>query len=175
MGDRFSYEDHEGNRVYRYTKKLRKTDEGVVSLFKDIVVIDEQGAVHSVPCVWSNADKLQQTVLQENTSSELNLDGTPKLRVDRVRLPMIGVYSNEIFMEGSTPTVAYCVTVWSLFQEDMNQILEQIILKFDNKKNCKLKSITRNHTAEDTLTIKVLQSMLTLTVEGIGVPVETHE
>jgi hypothetical protein len=166
------------DRVFKYAKLLRKTDEGVKALFSDLVVVTEEGDAHKVPCLWATHEKLAAFVEQSNPTSELDLNGKRKIVKDSIKLPVIGVYSNDITMSGSQPLVAYHVNIWTLFQEDMNQILEQIILKFDNKKNCKLVGISRNYNEDNSgeeFSVRVLKSSLGLTVEGIGVPVETHE
>jgi len=165
---------HEEGKVYKYCKLLRKTDEAVKSLFSDLVVVNEEGDAHKVPCIWADYEKTRAYL--EQGSNELNLDGTLKI-TDKIkaRLPLISVYSTDITMPASLPVVGYTVNIKTLFQEDMNQILEQIILKFDNKKNCKLAGVARNYSDGEVSQLRVLQSTFGITVEGIGVPVETHE
>ena len=174
MGD---FENHD-TKVHNYTKKLTRTDRAVKDLFNDLVVVNEEGTAHKVPCLWATHEKLIAFVDQSNPTSELDLDGKRKIIRDKIALPVIGVYAGNISMSGSQPLVRYLVSVFTLFQEDMNQIIEQIITKFDNKRNCKLIEIARNYNADDVLeptSIRVLKSQAVITVEGIGVPVETHE
>ena len=173
MGDEIFYQKDGMGMVYKYSKKLRTTDEAVKALFNELVIIDEKGYTHLVPCLWANDEKIQ-CLIGENISSE---DGTQKLKTDIIKLPIIGVFSTDIYMVESTPVVSYMVSVYALFQEDMNQILEQIVLKFDNKKNCRLHTIARNYDGTDARapSLKILKSIFNITVEGIGVPVETHE
>ncbi len=167
--------DEEG-KVFKYCKLLRKTDEAVKGLFDNLVVVTEEGDAHRVPCLWATHEKLATFVDQSNPTSELDLNGKKKIVEDRIKLPIIGVYSNDIMMSGSQPLIMYTANIWTLFQEDMNQILEQVLLKFDNKKNCKLIGIARNYSYGDSdYSLKVLKSSFSLTVEGLGVPVETHE
>ena len=40
------------NTIYRYSKSLRGTDEAVMDIFRDLVVLDEDGKAHKVPIIW---------------------------------------------------------------------------------------------------------------------------
>src|SRR4051812_36805325 len=114
------------SEAFKYSKLLRKTDEGVKALFDNLVVINEEGETHKVPCLWATNDKIAAFVEQSNPTSELDLNGKKKIIKDRIKLPVIGVYSSDIVMSGSQPIVTYHANVWSMFQEDMNQLFEQI-------------------------------------------------
>jgi hypothetical protein len=150
--------------LYRYSKSLRGCDEALVDLFSNIVVIDEDGKAHKVPIVWGTQEKAVAWILQDNVRK----DGS--LVVERIRLPMLaiyssgmefdqtrytyhkaldymrrldperrpGLYSKEKFERDTVFGVArgipvnktYSLVVWTMYMEDMDQILEQVILKF---------------------------------------------
>jgi len=73
------------NTVYRYSKALRGTDEGVLDLFRNIVVIDEDGKAHQVPTIWATQERAIAAILQKNVRKD------ETLVVDRVQLPMIAI------------------------------------------------------------------------------------
>ncbi len=166
------------DKVFKYSKKLRNLDEGVLKLFKDIVVIGDEGELHEVPAIWATEEKATTNLFQENLGCEIDFKGTlqpSKLVLDRIKLPMISVCRSDIAMVGSEPHVKYKAVAYSFFREDMNQILEQVLLKFDNKKNCKLHSISNNEDNKEVMQLRVVKSLFDLVVEGIDGPVETHE
>jgi hypothetical protein len=152
------------NTIYRYSKALRACDEAVMDLFRELVVLDEDGKAHPVPIIWASQEKAVAAILMDNVRKDNSLV------VDRVRLPILAIYSNDIQMNrdkyiyhkalnymrslrpdakpgftikekyerdtifgiarGIPIDVSYTLYAWTLYIEDMNQILEQIILKF---------------------------------------------
>lgn len=152
------------NTVYRYAKSLRGTDEAAMDLFRDVVVIDEAGKAHQVPIIWGTQEKAVAYILQENTRKD------ESLVVDRIRLPMLAIYSSDYSFNQSRYTyhravdylrhyrndgkpgfttnekyerdtvfgvtrgipidIGYTLVAWTLYEEDMNQILEQVTSKF---------------------------------------------
>lgn len=150
--------------VYRYSKSLRGCDEAMVDLFGNIVVIDEDGKAHRVPIIWGTQERAVAWILQENTRK----DGS--LVVDRIRLPVMAIYSSGLDFDQTRYTYhkaldymrrldpqrkpgltskekyekdtvfgvargipvnkTYTLTAWTMYMEDIDQILEQIILKF---------------------------------------------
>lgn len=149
--------------VYRYSKALRGCDEAVMDMFRDLVVIDEQGKAHNVPIIWGTQEKAVAAIIQENVRKDNSLV------VDRVKLPMLAIHSSgESFDQsryvyhkavdylrddlgrpgfairekrhdrdtvfgvarGIPINKEYTLYAWSLYREDMNQIVEQVILKF---------------------------------------------
>jgi hypothetical protein len=150
------------NTIYRYSKAIRGCDEAVKDLFSDIIVIDEQGVAHPVPIIWSTQERAVAAVIQENVRKDTSLV------VDRVKLPIMSIYSNNFTFNQNRYTyhqvinhfkdkdgnpsltirekqdkdtvlglargipidIGYSLTMWTYFTEDMNQILEQIVLKF---------------------------------------------
>lgn len=150
------------NTIYRYAKSLRGADEAVMDLFRDIVVLDEDGKAIPVPIIWGTAERAVLAIIQENVRK----DNT--LVVDRIRLPMMAVISKEISFDqkrytyhqaidwlrdktgkpgftesekykkdtvfgvtrGIPVNIGYQLLFWTMYLEDSNQILEQIITKF---------------------------------------------
>lgn len=148
--------------IYRYSKGIRGCDEAVVDMFQEMVVIDEQGVAHPVPTLWATQERAVAAVVQDNYRKDTSLV------VDRVRLPMISIYSNGFtynlgrhtyhravnnfrngdgkpgatysekytndtvfgITRGVPIDISYTMTIWTYFVEDMNQILEQVLLKF---------------------------------------------
>ena len=154
--------DPNRNVVYRYSKAIRGCDEAMHDLFNNIVVLDEDGKAHKVPIIWGTQERAVAWMLQDNTKK----DGS--LVVDRIRLPMMAIYSSGMdfdqtrytyhkaldYMRGpdgkpgsyakerfERDTVfgmakgipvnkTYTLMVWTMYMEDVDQILEQIVLKF---------------------------------------------
>jgi len=148
--------------IYRYSKGIRGCDEAMKDLFSNLIVIDERGVSHPVPILWSTQERAVAAVVQENVRKDTSLV------VDRVRLPLMSIYSSNFTFNQSRYTyhkainyfrgsdgkpgltirekydrdtifglargipidVGYTLTIWTYFIEDMNQILEQVLLKF---------------------------------------------
>ena len=77
--------DVSNNTVYRYSKALRGTDEAMMDLFRNIVVIDENGKAHPVPIIWATQERAVAVILQENVRKD------ETLVVDRINLPMLAI------------------------------------------------------------------------------------
>ena len=150
------------NTIYRYSKSLRGTDEAVMDLFRNIVVLDEDGKAHRVPIIWGSQEKAVAAIVQDNVRKDNSLV------VDRIRLPILAIHSQDyqfnqsryvyhkaldyrrnsdgkpglttrekydrdtVFgvARGIPIDISYSLYAWTMYIEDMNQILEQIILKF---------------------------------------------
>ena len=148
--------------IYRYSKGVRGCDEAMRDLFSNLVVIDERGVAHPVPIIWATQERAVAALVQENFRKDTSLV------VDRVKLPMMSIYSSNFTFNQSRYTyhkainyfrgadgkpgltqrekydrdtvfglargipvdIGYTLTLWTYFVEDMNQILEQILLKF---------------------------------------------
>ena len=150
--------------LYRYSKSLRGCDEAMVDLFSNVVVIDEDGKAHKVPIVWGTQERAVAWILQDNVRK----DGS--LVVERIRLPMMAIYSSGMDFDQTRYTYhraldymrrldpagrpgltskekyerdtvfgvargvpvnkAYTLTAWTMYMEDIDQIIEQIVLKF---------------------------------------------
>jgi hypothetical protein len=154
--------------VYRYSKSIRGCDEAMMDLFRNVVVIDEDGKAHPVPIIWASQERAVAAILYDN----IRKDET--LVVDRIKLPMLAIYQSGInlnqeryiyhkavdYLKENRPgfetpkpgftiketiherdtifgvargvpvDVTYTLYGWTLYIEDMNQILEQILTKF---------------------------------------------
>lgn len=159
--------------IYRYSKALRGTDTAVMDLFKNLVVIDEDGKSHNIPIIWGTQEKAVAAIVQDNVRKDNSLV------VDRIRLPMLAISSTDyqfnqsryiyhraidylrdsnnkpgmtysekyekdtIFgvSKGMPIDISYSLYAWTLYFEDMNQILEQIYLKFSPVAYIKVRGI----------------------------------
>lgn len=148
--------------LYRYSKGLRGCDEAMVDLFSNLVVIDEDGKAHKVPIIWGTQERAVAWILQDNTRK----DGS--LVVERIRLPLMAIYSSGVDFDQSRYTYhkalnymrdregkpgfsvkekwekdtvfgvargipvnkTYTLMAWTAYMEDIDQILEQVLLKF---------------------------------------------
>jgi len=149
--------------LYRYSKSLRGCDEAMLDLFSNLVVIDEDGKAHRVPIIWGTQERAVAWILQDNTRK----DGS--LVVERIRLPMLAIYSSGVDFDQTRYTYhkaldymrksddgkpgfhikekrerdtvfgvargipvnkTYSLVAWTAYMEDMDQILEQVLLKF---------------------------------------------
>jgi hypothetical protein len=150
--------------IYRYTKAMRGADEAMLDMFRNTVVIDEQGKAHPIPIVWGSQEKAVAAILQDNVRKDNSLV------VDRIRLPMLAIHQSGLEIDksrfvyqrgvdylrylrpdqkpgwttnekyerdtifgvtrGLPVNITYSLYAWTLYWEDMNQIVEQIILKF---------------------------------------------
>jgi hypothetical protein len=164
------------NVVYRYAKSIRGTDEAVKDLFKDLVVIDENGRAHSVPIIWATQERAVAYILQENMRKD------ESLVVDRIRLPILAIHNSEfnfnqdryiyhkaidylrdpknnfrpnfttserferdtIFgvTRGIPIDIGYTLYAWTMYEEDMNQILTQVLTKFSPIAYIRVKGIS---------------------------------
>jgi hypothetical protein len=150
--------------VYRYTRALRGADEAMLDLFRNTVVLDEEGKSHIVPILWASQEKAVNAILQDNVRKDNSLV------VDRIRLPIMAIWANQLTLDqtrftyqkaislmewldpdgvagftlqekfqkdtifgvtrGLPININYTLYVWTLYIEDMNQIVEQVMLKF---------------------------------------------
>ncbi len=149
------------NIVNRYSNAMRGCDQGMQDLFRNVVVIDEDGKAWPVPIMWGTQEKAIAFILQNNVRK----DNT--LVVDRPVLPMLAIHSSTIDFDqdryiyhkaqtifktsnntninqtelrnrdtvfgvtkGLPVDVGYTLYIWTQYIEDMNQVVEQILLKF---------------------------------------------
>lgn len=73
------------NTIYRYAKGVRGTDDAMLNMFKNVVVIDEDGKIFPVPIMWGSQEKAVAYIIQDNVRK----DNT--LVVDRPKLPMLAI------------------------------------------------------------------------------------
>jgi hypothetical protein len=148
--------------LYRYSKSIRGSDEAMLDLFRNVIVIDEDGKGWPIPIMLGPPEKAVAAMIQEN----IRKDET--LVVNRIRLPMMALTQGSIeydlsrytyhkalnffqqydgtpgttisekykkdtvlgFAKGIPVNIGYALTAWTMYREDMNQIVEQIITKF---------------------------------------------
>lgn len=161
------------NVIYRYSRGIRGCDEAMRDMFSNLVVLDEQAVAHPVPIIWATQERAVAAVLQENVRKDTSLV------VDRLKLPMMSIYSNNFnpnysrfthhratnwfrdsdgkpslhtkekyerdtvfgYARGIPLDIDYLLTIWTYFIEDMNQILEQILLKFSTLAILKIQGV----------------------------------
>ena len=80
------------NTIYRYAKSVRGCDEAVMDLFRNLVIIDEDGKAHPVPIIWATQARAVAAVVQENVRKD------ETLVVDRIKLPMLAISSTGYSM-----------------------------------------------------------------------------
>lgn len=164
------------NTVYRYSNAIRGCDEAVTDMFRDLIVIDEQGKAHPIPIIWGTQEKAVLSIVGPNFRKDNSLV------VDRITLPMLAignvgieydykrytyhkaldflrVHSKEnipgfairekyerdtVFgvAKGIPVNITYGLHAWTLYQIDMNQIIEQIMSKFSLMAYIKVKGIS---------------------------------
>jgi len=150
--------------IYRYSRSIRACDEAMLDMFRNVMVLDEQGKQHTVPIIWASQEKAVAAILQDNVRKDNSLV------VDRIRLPIIAIwnagmqfdqsrftyqkaysllpwlapddvvgfwkqekYYKDTFFgvtRGIPVNISYTLYMWTLYEEDMNQILEQAFQKF---------------------------------------------
>jgi hypothetical protein len=148
--------------LYRYSKSIRGTDEAMLDLFRNVVVIDEDGKAWPIPVMMGPPEKAVAAMIQENVRKD------ETLVVNRLRLPLLaltqsgieydmsrytyhravnlfkdvtgkpGIYASEKynrdtvfgFARGIPVNITYVCTAWTMYREDMNQIVEQVMTKF---------------------------------------------
>lgn len=150
--------------IYRYSRSIRACDEAMLDMFRNVMVLDEQGKQHTVPIIWASQEKAVAAILQDNVRKDNSLV------VDRIRLPIIAIwnagmqfdqtrftyqkaysllpwlapddvvgfwkqekYYKDTFFgvtRGIPVNISYTLYMWTLYEEDMNQILEQAFMKF---------------------------------------------
>lgn len=142
--------------------KIKEFDEIAYDLFKDIQIVDKDNKKHPVPLLWASDEKATMYVLSEEAE-------------DRIKLPIIHFERTEVGLTPLAPSVEYWCSyqffIKTLFQEDANQIIEQILSKFTptykkDGKICDLSStITNNHVDSDAK-VKVCKWAFSVMVQG---------
>lgn len=151
--------------IYRYSKSIRGTDEAILDMFRDVIVIDEDGKAWPIPTILGTPEKAVAAIVQDNVRKD------ETLVVDRIKLPVIAITQTNIdydlerytyhkalnyfprasdgkpgltvnekynrdtvfgMARGVPINIGYTITAWTMYREDMNQILEQIITKFSH-------------------------------------------
>lgn len=151
----------EANSQYikRYQRFFRKCDRAMLKLFYDLSVMDDEMTLFSVPIIIGTMEKAVVAMIGNSSRKD---DSAQFLRV---RLPLMSLIPGEPVLDwarytyheafawdnyksekkpydvvyGKTRGIpinrSYRLMVWTKYMEDMNQILEQIILKFSQTAN----------------------------------------
>lgn len=150
--------------IYRYSRSIRGNDEAILDMFRDIVVIDEDGKAWPIPTILGTPEKAVAAIVQDNVRKD------ETLVVDRIKLPLIAITQTNIdydldrytyhkalnyfsrpdgkpgfttkekynrdtifgLARGVPINIGYTITAWTMYREDMNQIIEQILTKFSH-------------------------------------------
>lgn len=148
--------------LYRYSKSIRGSDEAMLDMFRNVIVLDEDGKAWPIPIMMGPPEKAVAAMIQENVRKD------ETLVVNRLRLPLLaltqsgieydmarytyhratnlfrdaqgkpGIYNSERynrdtifgFARGIPVNISYVLTAWTMYREDMNQIVEQVLTKF---------------------------------------------
>lgn len=150
--------------IYRYSQAIRGCDEAMLDLFKNVVILNDEGASFPVPVIYATQERAVAYILQDNIRKD------DSAVVDRIRLPIMSVYLAGVELDlkrytfhkaldygrslrpdfkpgytinekrqrdtvfgiakGIPVHLSYNLFVWTMFLEDMNQIVEQVITKF---------------------------------------------
>lgn len=203
--------------LYRYSKSIRGTDEAMLDMFRNVVVLDEDGKAWPIPVVLGPPEKAVAAIIQENVRKD------ETLVVNRLKLPLLaltqtsidydtarytyhkainlwrdctgrpGLTASEKFnrdtvfgtARGVPVNIGYTLTAWTMYREDMNQILEQILTKFSQlayirvtgvpwEIAVKLNSLANNLNAEPgDMAVRIIKYEFNMTVETyIPQPIE---
>jgi hypothetical protein len=101
-------------KLFRYSKFFRRCDEATMNEFRDTVVLDEKGHVHKVPIIWATDDRAAEFVQAG----------------DSIKLPLMNLYRGDLFFAEDKIYVYYHLNMHSFYEEDMNQMVEQAVVKF---------------------------------------------
>jgi hypothetical protein len=105
--------------VFKYSKFFRRCDEATMDEFRNFVVIGGEGKAHKVPFIWATDDWAEAYIKQ-------SMDG------DVIRLPLMNIYRGDLFFNENIYSY-YHLSMRSYYEEDMNQMLEQAVIKFHPK------------------------------------------
>jgi hypothetical protein len=146
---------------------LKRADEAMLDMFKDIKVATDSGTTHVVPAIYANEAKALSRIFYE---ADKHLDDI-KAFSQKIKLPLLALERVEFNFAGTDVEIGYKLNAYSMYNEDMNQIIEQVITKFkDENKPYKLKKINK---ADDdnprTNSIKVCHWQFDLTLAGLGI------
>jgi hypothetical protein len=154
---RAGYKDKDASdkKTYKYSKFIHKCDEATMDEFRDFVVIDEQGNTHNVPIIWATDERAEAVMQSVKPSAKaryvLGECELGELVVDKIRLPLMNIHNYNLHVQDGQIMIWYALTLRSLFREDMNQMLEQLIIKFNPlmKNKAGTYTMTMNATNDD--------------------------
>lgn len=152
--------------------KIKKYDEAFMDQFRKMIVVSEEGKSHEVPIIWGTNERAAAAAFQANIRKDNSL------AVDRIRLPLLNAWRIGLRCE-DVIKIDYNLCAWTLYQEDANQLLEQILYNFhpscsiggSEEKylgSLKLDAITNNYGEEDKKGLRVLKTLFSMTF-AVGV------
>jgi hypothetical protein len=83
-------ENPERSTLYRYSKSIRGTDEAMLDMFNNLIVIDEDGKAWPIPVMLGPPEKAVAAIVQDNVRKD------ETLVVDRIKLPMLALTQTQI-------------------------------------------------------------------------------
>lgn len=144
---------------------LRRADEAMFDKFKELFLVDEDGQRHQLPAIYGSKEEAVSYVFAK---ADENLNDIKKFAVT-VKLPLLALERENFNYESEDLVVGYKLHAYSLFQEDMNQISEQVIKMFaDKTKPYKLKNAAKAET-DNNKSFKEIHWEFDLTLSGLGI------
>lgn len=117
--------------------KLHKQQIVIKEIFSDIKIILDNGKSKNVPIYWDHEDVINSKLKGEKT----------------IFLPLMFIHDTGIELTEKesikTPKIYYQLHIETLFQEEINQIIEECLQKFQQNDKIKLKSITNNYNVQN--------------------------
>jgi hypothetical protein len=149
---------------------LRRCNEGMMSFFDDVAVVDHKGNTHNVPILYGTVEKAKDWGFQ---LSDAFLDPKDlKMFFLLQRFPLLCLELVESDFESENPKLTYHLHALATLQEDMNQVVEQVMLKFSvERKHYKLESVISGEEI-NTHSCKIKHWNFIVTLEGLGAEVE---
>ena len=103
--------------VFKYSKFFRRADQATMDEFKGMVYINDNGQACGVPLIWCTDQKA---------------DAIYQMEHQPIKLPFMNIYRGDIFFNGKIHSY-YHLTMRGMYEEHMNQMLEQAVVKFHPK------------------------------------------
>ena len=100
---------------FKYSKFFRSCDKATMDEFREFVCIDDNGKANKVPIIWATDEKAESF-----------------LKMSGVGLPLMNIYRGDLFFNDKICSY-YHLTMRSMYEEHMNQMLEQAVVKFHPK------------------------------------------
>jgi hypothetical protein len=130
----------ESKILHTWAKWLRDNDGITMDLFRDIVILDNEAKHHYVPILWASDEKVV-TIINLNEG----IIKLPIMNLQRGDFDCVPVSEKNYGVK-----INYHLTVRTLYEEDMNQIVEQVFARFipypiTRLEGYKLRSIANNN------------------------------
>lgn len=106
--------------AFNYAKFFRNCDVVTMDEFRNMVCVDDNGDAWKVPIIWANYERTERF-----------------LKTSGIRLPLINLYRGDVFFAGKIMAY-YHLNIHCYYEEHMNQIFEQAVIKFHPKLKSKV-------------------------------------